>query len=59
MVTCYSVHLSEWCSLIGMIATPVLTDTMAETQLVKLSRDDKDFISVAEEVECGYVDHMI
>ena len=33
-----------------MIATPVLTDTMAETQLVKLSRDDKDFISVAEEV---------
>ena len=43
-------HLSEWCSLIGMITTPVLTDTMAETQLVKLSRDDKDFISVAEEV---------
>lgn len=40
----------EWCLLIGITTTPAVADTMVETQLVKLSRDDKDFISVAEEV---------
>ena len=43
-------HLLEWCSLIGITTAPVLNDTLADTQLMKLSRDDKDFISVAEEV---------
>ena len=33
-----------------MATAPAVTDTMVDTQLVKLSRDDKDFISVAEEV---------
>jgi len=37
----------------------VPAETMVETQLVELSRDDKDFISVTEEVGCGCVDHVI
>ena len=52
-------HLLEWCSLIGVTTTPAVTDTMVDTQLVKLSRDDKDFISVAEEVGVWLVDHMM
>ena len=58
IVACCGEHLLEWCSLIG-VTTPALTDTMIETQLVKLSRDDKDFISVAEEVRVQlYVSHV-
>ena len=48
--SCCGVHVLEWYSLIGITTTPAVAETMVETQLVKLSRDDKDFISVAEEV---------
>ncbi|XP_065883611.1 poly [ADP-ribose] polymerase tankyrase-2-like [Dysidea avara] len=36
---------------------PAPTDTMVETQLVELSRDDKDFISVTEEMQRTIREH--
>ena len=60
MPFCCGVHSLEWCSLIGITTVPAPVDSLADTQLMKLSRDDKDFISVAEEVELWVCDdHVI